>query len=361
MNTYKGPAIAIHPGEILKDELDSREWSQKEFACIINRPEKTISEIIKGKKGITPETAIEISAALGTSPDLWNDMQAKYNLHKAMSKCQEHETIERRARLYGLVPINELITRGYLEATENMSLLESKVCTFLGIDSIKNNFSLAASFRFAKHTVTDQPSVIAWLKIIEFKSNKIKAPAFSAEELKKAIPHIISGIKDASSCGHVVSKLQKMGVKLVFEPSFKGTHIDGAVIYVKGNPVIGMTLRLDRIDNFWFTLLHELGHILLDHKLSYVDLNVNDNSAENLSPNEIKANAWAADHLLSKNAYEQFVVKTKPYFSKAAITAFAETVDVHPSIVIGRLQRDGLVPWQNFRYMLEKVSQFVKF
>lgn len=78
----KNPAMALHPGEILKDELDERELTQKEFARIIGRPEKTISAIIKGKKETTPDTAIEIAAALGTSPDIWNNMQAKYNCSK---------------------------------------------------------------------------------------------------------------------------------------------------------------------------------------------------------------------------------------------------------------------------------------
>lgn len=88
MNKHRSPAIIIHPGEILKDELDAREWTQKEFARIIGRPEKTISAIIKGKKEIPPDTAIDIASALGTSNDIWNNIQAKYNLHITIEKSK---------------------------------------------------------------------------------------------------------------------------------------------------------------------------------------------------------------------------------------------------------------------------------
>jgi HTH-type transcriptional regulator/antitoxin HigA len=356
MNTYKKPAIAIHPGEILKDELDAREWTQKEFARIIGRPEKTISAIIQGKKDITPETALEIAAALGTSPDLWNDMQAKYNLHTATQKAEEQELIERRARLYGLVPIDELLGRGYLVTSEKIEDLEAKVCELLGIRSINENFSLEASFRLAKHTTADYPSIIAWLKIIEQKSRETEAPRYLAEALKIALPEITALSKSVGGCAEVAKKLQKTGVKLVFEPPFKGTHIDGAVIYVKGAPVIGMTIRLDRIDNFWFTLIHELGHIILNHKTGFVDINVTDKTD---APDEIKANEWAAGKLLSNDEYNKFVIRTKPYFARRTIIEFADKVGVHPGIVLGRLQRDRLIPWKNLRDLLEKVSPFV--
>jgi len=357
MNTHKKPAMVIHPGEILKDELDAREWTQKEFARIIGRPEKTISAIIQGKKDITPETAIEIGAALGTSPNVWNDMQAKYNLYSAIEKTEVRESIERRARLYSLVPVDELIVRGYIPATDKIEQLESKVCELLEINSINDKFSLAASFRYAKHTTTDQPSVIAWLKIIEQKSRKMSAPKFSADVLKDVIPDIITSSKSIKGCGEAVKILQKAGVKLVFESPFKGTHIDGAVIYINKTPVIGMTIRLDRIDNFWFTLLHEIGHIVLNHETGFVDLNVTDKTE---ASEEIKANEWAAGMLLSNEEYKKFVSRTKPFFARRAILEFADMAGVHPGIIIGRLQRDGFVPWQNLRDLLEKVSPYVK-
>lgn len=358
MNTYKKPAMAIHPGEILKDELDAREWTQKEFARIIGRPEKTISAIIQGKKEIMPETAIEIAAAFGTSPNVWNDMQAKYNLQTAHQQSEEQVLIARRARLYNLVPVDEMIARGKITATEEIEKLEAEVCSFLGIKSVNDSFSLAASFRFAKHTDLNQPSIIAWLKIIEQKSRKSEAGPFSPDRLQKVIPEIVACVKSPENCALVVKNLSDVGVKLVFEPPFKGTHLDGAVIYVNDAPIIGMTIRLDRIDNFWFTLMHEIGHVVLNHATGFVDINVTDATD---APDEKKANAWAASQLLPDLEYKKFISRTRPCFGRKSIVDFAENTGVHPGIVIGRLQRDGLIPWQNLRDMLVKVSPYLKY
>ena len=362
MKTYNRPAIPIHPGEILKDELDAREWTQKDFARIINRPEKTISAIIRGKKEITPETALEIAAAFGTSPYIWNDMQAKYNLYSAHQAEEEKQLIKRRARLYSLVPIDELIFRGYLKATEKLEVLEAGVCSFLEINSISENFSPSAVFRFGKRVSIDQPSLATWLKIIERKSLMLSsASEFSIDSLKSAIPQIVAKAQAPEKCSMVVDLLLRYGVKLVFEPSFKGTHIDGAVIYINNLPVIGMTMRLDRIDNFWFTLMHELAHVILNHRTNFVDENVNDFESIQLSIDEKKANKWAAHALLPDTDYKKFVTRIKPYFSKKAIISFAETMGVHPGIVVGRLQRDGYVPWKNLRSFLEKIRPYITF
>jgi HTH-type transcriptional regulator/antitoxin HigA len=280
-------------------------------------------------------------------------------LYSAHQKTEEKIMIERRARLYTLVPIDELVSRGYLAATDNIDILESGVCSLLGIKSISENFSPAAAFRFGKHASIDQPSIAAWLKIIEQKSLKVKAAEFSVDSLKTAIPQIVANAHTPEKCSTVVDLLNRCGVKLVLEPPFKGTHIDGAVIYVNETPVIGMTMRLDRIDNFWFTLMHELGHIILNHRTGFVDVDVHDYAAMQASADETNANKWAAHTLISDNEYKKFVARTKPYFSRVAIMSFAESMGVHPGIVVGRLQRDGHVPWKNLRGFLERVSSYL--
>jgi HTH-type transcriptional regulator/antitoxin HigA len=358
MTTNKLPARVIHPGIILRDELEAREWTQKDFAKITGRPEKTISAIIQGKKEITPETAMEFAAAFGTSPDIWNNLQANYSLHTAMKKPVEKE-IERKARIYSLVPVDELIHRGCIMAKESLNELEKQVCEFLGIASIKDTPAFEANFRVCKNKNMDRPSQIAWLRIIEKKAKAVKVSAFDIDRFKKSIGSIVKYANNAGDCAKVVEFLGKLGVKLVFEKAFKNTHIDGAVFYVDGNPVIGMTLRLDRLDNFWFTLLHELGHIILNHKTCYIDeLSATDSETQEL-PEEKASNQWAAGTLLSNDAYRGFIDQTKPYFSRASIERFAQSQEIHPAIVIGRLQREGLISYAHLRVMLEKISPYI--
>jgi HTH-type transcriptional regulator/antitoxin HigA len=83
MVKYFTPAEIFHPGELLKEELDARGWTQVQFAKIIARPLQTVNEIVNGRKRVTAATAKAIGVALGTSPELWVNLQAAYDLHMA--------------------------------------------------------------------------------------------------------------------------------------------------------------------------------------------------------------------------------------------------------------------------------------
>ena len=83
MATMERQAEAFPPGEYLRDELEERGWSEKEFAEILGRPAQAISEIMNGRKQIVPDTALAIGEALGTSADLWLNLQIAYNLYEA--------------------------------------------------------------------------------------------------------------------------------------------------------------------------------------------------------------------------------------------------------------------------------------
>ena len=77
------PSEPIHPGEMLKDELQARGMSQKKFAAIIGMPYTAFNEIVNGKRSITTDTALKIEAATGIAADLWLGLQADYNMQTA--------------------------------------------------------------------------------------------------------------------------------------------------------------------------------------------------------------------------------------------------------------------------------------
>lgn len=108
MSTY---AEIFPPGEFLRDELEARNWTQTEFAEIIGRPVRLVNEIISGKKSITPETALQLSASLGTSPELWMNLESQYQLSKVR---KTNTLIERKASLYGRFPVRD--KRGTVDA-----------------------------------------------------------------------------------------------------------------------------------------------------------------------------------------------------------------------------------------------------
>ena len=114
-------AEVFAPGEFLRDELEARGWTQGELAEIMGRPTKLVNELIAGKKAITPETAIQLSAALGTSPDLWMNLESQYQLSKVRVP---DDAVARRAALYSKLPVREMLKRGWVISSESIDVLE---------------------------------------------------------------------------------------------------------------------------------------------------------------------------------------------------------------------------------------------
>ena len=153
----------------------------------------------------------------------------------------------------------------------------------------------------------------------------------------------------------IPSLLHRLGIHFIIVPNLDKTYIDGAMFYFNDRPVIALTLRYDRIDWFWFTLMHELGHIFAGHQDLYLD------NLDKLDQNdrEEEANKLACEWLIPSRELESFIAQTQPKFSGQKINSFAQTQKRHPAIIIGRLQYKGLVPYRNFRKILVKVSPFL--
>ena len=345
------PARAISPGRILQRELDARNWTQKDLAEITNRPPQAINEIIRGTKQITPETARELSAAFGSTAKFWTNLEANYRLHLAKKK-QKEEEIERRSRLYSLAPISELIKRGWIKSTESLDELEQSVCEFFGIKSPQENPQLSVNFRHSQTLEPEYNAKIAWCKRVEQVVSSQTISEFRLETLKEEIPHILHYSKREEDITNIPQLLNDLGIYFAIVPHLKKTHLDGAVFYFKDHPVIALTLRHNRIDSFWFTLMHELGHIVAGHQGIYLD------NLDDLEKNseEEEANQLASNWLIDKTALNSFIVANKPKFSGTVISQFAIAHGRHPGIILGRLQHDNLISYGHLRKFLVKVK-----
>src|SRR5271156_5281644 len=120
------PAEVFPPGEFLADELEARGWTQSEFAGIIRRPAKLVNEIISGRKSITPETAREFAAALGTSAQYWLNLESAYQLWKTAPSPTAQE-IALEAKLRERFPIRQIIQRGWIIASESFEIIKERI------------------------------------------------------------------------------------------------------------------------------------------------------------------------------------------------------------------------------------------
>jgi HTH-type transcriptional regulator/antitoxin HigA len=111
-----GSKIVIHPGEFIKEELEAREWSQRDLACILGCPEQALAAIINGKRGITSDMAKALSLAFEVSPELFTNFQQAYDLAKADDR---DPNIFNPSIVQSTYPAHEMIKRRWLSDTRD--------------------------------------------------------------------------------------------------------------------------------------------------------------------------------------------------------------------------------------------------
>ena len=262
MNTF---AETFPPGEFLRDELGARGWSQTELAEIIGRPVRLINEIIAGKRTITPETAIQLGDSLGTGPELWMNLESQYQLSKVRST---DGLVARRARLYERFPVREMIKRGWIEASKSIDVVEHQFLSFFDIPTVDAEIPFCHAAK--KSDPQDQPTVLqlAWLRRARRLALEMVTPAYSETQLRASLTRLSALLTAPEETRHVAKVLDECGVRFVVVEPIPGAKIDGACFWLPNEqPVVALSLRLDRIDNFWFVLRHELEHVLRRHGL----------------------------------------------------------------------------------------------
>lgn len=353
------------PGEFLEEELEMRGWTQIELAEILGRTPAFVNELIKAKRGITPETAKALGNAFGTSAQYWMNLESAYQLWKTKS---DDTAIARRARLYRLAPIKEMVKRHWIEPTQNADVLEQEVLQFFEIESLDDMEPMphAARKSSSYHEVTS--SQRAWLRRASALGLSVSASPITKHSMDEGFGRLRQLLHSVAEIRHVPRVLSDMGIRFVIVEALPQTRIDGACIWLdRRTPVVALSLRYDRIDAFWFSLAHELGHVkngdgaqpfFLDTNL--ISDQTGDISSEN--PNEIaelRANSFASDFLVPKAELDDFIARTAPLFYGPKIMRFAKRIKIHPGIIVGQLQHRKQISYAQNRKMLEKIKHVV--
>ncbi len=356
--TTRRPVEVFPPGEFLREELEERGWTQSDLADIIGRPVGMISEIITGKRGVSPETARGFAAAFGTSAELWMNLEASYQLSKVKDDSQD--LISHRAKLYDKAPMKDMIRRGWIESSDNILVLEEQLLRFFRIKHIDDEpelFTHAAR----KGTSYGEPTTVAqnaWL----FRASQLARTVHAAPFSERSVPEAISKLRllahAPQEVRHVPRILSDVGIRFVIVQPLPGSRIDGACFWVDNSPVIAMSMRFDRIDNFWFVLLHELGHV--SKGVDVLDVELDSAKNDNAKPDfEREADEFATENLVPRRQLDNFIARVRPVYSTRKITAFAMTIGVHPGIVVGQLQHRGEIAYSSFRTLMVPIRDWI--
>ena len=347
--TTRRPAEVFHPGEYLRDELAARNWSQIEFAEIIGRDKRLVNEIIKGKRGISPDTAREIGAALGTSAEVWMNLDNAYNLWKSDKDVSE---IEHRAKMWTKYPVRDMTLRNWLLPSEDTKIIESQLLRHFETNRLEDAPQLA-HVTAARRSDSDEEGFnsiqLAWLYRVKHIADAMPVPKYSKNKLRNALEKLTAYREYVEDLRHIPQLLEECGVRFVIVEPLSSSKIDGVCLWLGNAPVIGMTLRFDRIDNFWFVLRHEIEHALNgDGRDSAVlDSDIMGTQGEETLPDlEKKANAAAAEFCVPQAKMDDFIDRRDPIYSRKDVLRFAKSLRVHPGLVAGQLR------WKTGRFRL---------
>jgi HTH-type transcriptional regulator / antitoxin HigA len=339
MNT--GPAEAFPVGDHLVEELDNRGWTQAEFAEILGRPPQVISEIVSGRKEITRESAAQIAAALGTSPQFWLNLQDQYHLWRQAQNAstrKQLDDVRLRARLNALAPLAVLRKRGVITAT-TLQGQAKQLCQLLEIDSIDQEPRLPMAARRSNVTERVSPAQVTWLACVRRQAKQRQVSTYSVEALRALAEQLSRLVRDPAAFAGLPSLFADAGVRLVHVEAFPSSKIDGASFDMDGTPVIGLSGRGHRLDKVLFTLLHEVAHVVLNH------------IADGLILDEGDRDGWGREQDADRQARDWALPGPLPAapdrISQSWLMRVATSLGVHPIVIVGRLQNDSVLNWRS--------------
>jgi HTH-type transcriptional regulator / antitoxin HigA len=338
------------PGMYIQEELDARGWSQRDLAFILGIEEPALNKIVKGKTGISFEMSKALAKAFDIDADFFANLQKDYDFSRAK---EPDASVELRATLQNAFPVREMIKRNWI-GSDN---LEIQLSRFFRVGA--NEIAYAAKKTDSGAEAT--PLQWAWLHRVLQIADQMPSRAYSERALREALPRLRALMSEPEEARHVPRILMECGVRYVIVEGLSGGKIDGVCTWKEGRPVIGMSIRYDRIDNFWFVLRHEIEHVLRKHGQNgpVIDAEIMESADDDLiSTQEKMANEAAADFCVPRAEMLSFIARKEPFFSERDVVGFARRVHVHPGIVVGQIQA-RTKKWDFLRKHLVKIRHLL--
>jgi HTH-type transcriptional regulator / antitoxin HigA len=330
-----------HPGEYLKEEMETRGWFQRDLAFILGCHEASINTIIAGKRGISPEMAKALAVAFNKPAEYFADLQKAYELAHAQAP---NPGVTLRARMQNRYPVREMIRRGWIDETDAPTL-EMQLARFFGVRSADEIPYLAHAPKKSNYEAREvPPAQLAWLFRVRQIAKSISVQRYSERALREALPRLQNLLSAPEEARHVPRILMECGMRFIIVETLPHAKIDGVCFWLDKNaPVIGMSIRYDRIDNFWFILRHEIEHVLQKHGLDkeVIDAELEGEQAgtgTSIPEEERLANAAAGNFCVPADKIDSFMRRKHPLYYEKDVLAFARLLNTHPGVIVGQMQ-----------------------
>ncbi len=340
--------IATPPGATIKEQIVDRGMSQKEFAARMDMSEKHISKLINGEVLLTSEMAMRLEMVLGLPAHFWSNLESIYR--EKLQLIQEENEMDADIEIAKKFPYNEMQKNGWVEkATKEMDKVISlrKFFEVVKLTMLKEPLIPGIACRRQIITEKGNYALLAWAQKAKLEAREINTKSIDLQKLEKQLPEIrkMTLLKPEVFCQNLCVLLSNCGIALVFLPHIDGSFLNGATFYDKNKIVVGLTVRGKDADKFWFSLFHELAHILYGH------INNPNGTTED---EEKTADEFAKNILIPPTDFSAFIGDGN--FNSKSIQEFARKININVGIVVGRLQKEDYIKYNQFNYLKSKYT-----
>ncbi|HEX7857776.1 MAG TPA: HigA family addiction module antitoxin [Sphingobium sp.] len=334
------------PGQLIEGLLAALGWSKRTLAVVLGVDETTVNRWTSDKQAINAAIALSLEEVLDTPAERFLALQREYDLAKARFAQRPDPGRKNRLHLFGGLPISEMIKRGWIDADDirDVSTVERGLTKFFGVSSPDEIEILPHAAKKTMVASEPTPTQLAWLYRVKTIASELLVPKYSATGLEGALKALKVLTEAPEEARKVPRILAECGIRFVIVESLPSAKIDGVCFWLDDvSPVVGLSMRHDRIDNFWFVLRHELEHVrqghgkvamILDTELEGARAGVGDTVSEE----ERVANEAASNFCIPTTQMDGFIARKAPFFSERDLIGFARTLGVHPGLVAGQLQ-----------------------
>lgn len=345
------PCIAIHPGEILNDELEAREMKQKELASLMNMPTSVLNDIIKGRRALTPEVSVLLQEILGIDASYWLSLQNQYDIDQANINTK---IIERKKNIEIWKVISQYCS---IKCFEKLGIIGTRIAeniktiySIFGVNSVEELIASFSSekelsyFKKSERLKSDPVSIFSWKHFAFHQSAQMPDVAdFDKSNLDKLVQELNQMLaQNTDTINKTKEILARYGIKFIIVHKFDKTPIDGFSFWQGKNPTVVLTLRLNKIDNYAFALLHEIyhvyAHLFNNREQRYIAI-----EGAEIDKCEEDANKFAKHSLISKDVWSTFLKQhsmISPHAMQMIIKQFAHQHNINEAIVLGFYQHD---------------------
>ena len=334
--------IAFHPGYYIKEIVDESGLTQEDFAKRLDTTPKNLSLLIRGEQNLSIDISMKLSRMLGTSVSYWLNLQNAYD--SLIAKFKSDEELEEERKVFMLLDYKYFRDNfGLPDLPRKIDAQIEQVRKFLNVATLTvfKRRDMTVSFRSSHESLSETSTVKAnaMVQIAINNALKVDAPKFNKAKFDEAIKYALTLMKNHKDFYPLVwEAFREAGVILVILPNLSGSKINGATKKVGNNVMLMVNDRRLYSDTFWFTLFHEIGHIINgDYGISF---------EKEKGEQDEAADKYAEDTLIPPQEYQMFVRQNK--FDNMSIIRFANQIDRDPGIVLGRLLNDGKVEYSDW-------------